>query len=180
MKPAGLHRAKRDSATFLPTLYARQHSLCFWCKSACVILRFIPQTSIVKQTHTHVTWQHGELTLTAKIASLEHIIPKREGPHAHETHNFVMACTECNNARTRTESPIPEPIRRVCPDCLGEKDIKRRKCRECFVRGQENWLIQNGWTQVPSYDPGYFMWVDPLTGEKHICKMACIVQQQRT
>jgi hypothetical protein len=164
---------KHDREKHLDRLYAEQNSLCHWCKSQCVLLRYIQPEQIVCQRNACVVWEDGEFTFEAHVATIDHVDPIRDsGRDGSRADNLVMACSSCNGRRTQTPSPKPDVIRRVCPDCLGEKPARFSRCKACQVKQRIDWLLANGWEKVDTNN-GQCKFRDPQTGELHIMRIAC-------
>lgn len=113
-----MRQAARDA--WLDTLYAQQNSLCCWCKSQTVLIRYIPKQSIVEIGNGFVAWKDGDFTFRARIATTDHLHPLCEGG-TNDPQNLAMACADCNKDRTRKQSSTPDEIRHVCPVCKGQK-----------------------------------------------------------
>jgi 5-methylcytosine-specific restriction endonuclease McrA len=164
--------AKRAREKHLDRLYVEQNSLCWWCKSACVLLRYVPPDAVVCHVHGSVQWRDGDFVLEGRIGTVDHVLPVRDGGD-NDAENLVMACMECNGRRTNTPSPKPDGIRKICPDCNGPKPAKFRRCGLCSVRKQRAWLASHGWKEVASNDIAHSKFRDPATGVDHILSRAC-------
>jgi hypothetical protein len=171
-----IHKKARER--WLEHLYARQNSMCYWCRSQTVLLRYISEEQELSCKNGFVTWRDGENVFAARIASVDHIRPVSDGG-TNDPANLVMACVDCNQNRTRTLSPIPDEIRRLCPICAGPKDARRSMCLTCHRKTVIDWLEANGWVIFTSAG-GHERYVDPLNGDVHkFMKIAAKVQDRR-
>jgi len=159
--------ARRD---WLPGLYARQNSLCWWCKSATVIFGYLPRDAVLSKENGHIVWVEAGLTLKARMATIDHVTPISEGGGNDES-NLVMACEDCNGDRNNVKMKGCKIVR-ACHRCGGEKPANRSQCRDCFVWLTKAWLIAHGFAEVPGEDEGHTRFVDPETGQHHILRHA--------
>lgn len=164
---------------WLERLYARQNSMCYWCRSQTVLLRYIAVEQEIANKNGFVIWRDGENIFSARIASVDHIQALRDGG-TNDQMNLVMACVDCNGKRTRTRSPVPDKIRKLCPICAGPKEEQRRMCLPCHRKTVVGWLESNGWVIFQNAD-GYDRFVDPLNGDVHkFIRFAVKLQKQRS
>lgn len=173
MMTRGQKRRLREKARLknLDRLYAQQNSLCHWCKSQTAIVANIPEEQVLSVKNGFVAWKDAGLAFTAKIATTDHLKPVSEGG-GNDPDNLVMACGDCNKDRTATRNLTPVAIRQVCPECGGEKPIKRRRCKACYVKRAKAWLAGLGWVEVPGVN-GESSFRNPASGEVHVLTMAC-------
>jgi len=166
---------ERARLSHLARLYAEQNSLCHWCHSATVMLRYIRKESIVRINNGGVVWRIGEETFFARIATVDHLVKVSDGG-GNEPENVVMACATCNKDRTKTRSPVPDSIRKVC-SCGAPKHKRSRFCRACRIARSMEWLAGLGWQAVPGHTDSekHFQFVDPDTGRQHILR--CAIKQ---
>lgn len=170
------HNIRRKARRhFIDALYAKQNSLCWWCKSACVIVANIPEDDRISESQGFMTWQDGEQRFSAKVATVDHLQPIREDG-GNDEGNLVMACGNCNKDRTKQTQ-----IRMVCSQCSGPLDKKRTgKCTQCRIDSSKKWLKDHGWNEVRSGDePTHTKFIDPQTGESHILRYACEMLNKR-
>ena len=170
------HNFRRSARRrYMDVLYAKQNSLCWWCKSACVIVSYIQEENRIGESQGFLTWRDGEFTFIAKVATVDHIQPIRDdGTNLEE--NLVMACGNCNKDRTKQTQ-----IRTVCSECLGPLDKRRTgKCGRCRIASSIRWLKEHGWIEVPSDDdPTHNKFQDSVTGTVHILRHACEILNGR-
>src|SRR3990167_5584017 len=121
---------RRDKASKLMPLLLKQSGYrCHWCREPIIWLRTIPVETIVNATANWVTWiEKGEYH-KVRIASVDHVLPLKDGIDAR---NYVAACTNCNRKRS---NPRGQNI--TCPTCGGRKPRNRSKC-ECCRKGTLN------------------------------------------
>lgn len=168
------NQKQRASRKHLDRLYAEQASLCWWCRRPTAIIRHIPPEAIVKQTADDIYWRIAdEFVFEARIATLDHVVPVRDGADPYDAENMVMACAPCNRDRTETKSPRGM-ARKVCPDCLGPKRDHQRTCQKCRVARAKRFLASEGWLEVPGHaDSNQCKFRDPEDGTDHILRHAC-------
>lgn len=175
VKHAIRQRARRK---YLDVLYARQNSLCYWCDSACVIVANIPEQDRVSVSNGFVTWRIGDKTLRARMATVDHLDPIRNGnSNVNSEDNLVMACIDCNKDRTKVTK-----IEHVCNRCGGAlKSHQRGHCGACRIARTISWLKTNGWEEIPNADgdPTHTKFRDPQTGADHILRHACEILKGR-
>ena len=172
-------RRKRHKARskHLDAMYAFQHSLCHWCKSATAIVGNIPVESVLRLDNGCVVWRDGNEYFRARIATVDHVVPLRDNG-SNERENLVMSCAGCNQSRTRQRSP-KDGIRRVC-SCGASKVRKRSLCLACYTDGAREYLAQHGWEETPGDTPQHSRFRDPVDGSLHILRHACRIQKHRS
>lgn len=93
----------------LPSLWHRQHGVCYYCGEFAVPVRWVPEiagASLSAKGRVVHFWGR-----TYGVATVEHLVPRRAGGR-HSLKNCVMACLRCNNVRGRP-SPHSKPRFRV-------------------------------------------------------------------
>lgn len=163
---------RRARKKHLDRLYAEQNSLCHWCKSQTVLLKYIDEDKIIEARSEFIIWREGEYVLRARYATIDHVTPISEGG-TNDPDNLVMSCSGCNRDRTTQEK-----IESLCDNCLGPKGKRRRLCVTCSIEKSRQWLTHNGWTEYPTSDD-QTKFIDPVTKEHHCLKPACRIQGQR-
>jgi hypothetical protein len=172
---------RRHARRHLSFLYAKQNSLCHWCKSQTVIAAHIPPANIIKLDNC-VVWTDGDYTYSARIATTDHVQPMHDDG-SDRIDNLVMACGQCNSHRTppvAARNATREVIRAVCVHCHSDKPRRYKHCLVCQQQLQMEWLASHGWTTTIDPTNGYEKWRDPKTGDLHISRWACKIQSERT
>ena len=161
-------------------LYAAHNSLCHWCKSATVMIRYFPESNVVRVGNGLVVWREDGLMFEARFATIDHVVSLAEGG-GNGPPNLVLACSLCNNKRNNDGQEPTNPLRImcVCPDCLSHKPKKAKRCKACYVARAREWLTGQGWLEAATYDEGHSKFIDPQTGEHHVLTRACRVEGMR-
>lgn len=162
----------------LDKLYALQNSLCWWCKSACVIVANIPESDRLSNSNGFIEWQIGPDRFRAKMATVDHL----DGVTSFDSNDedsLVMACGDCNKDRTRQHK---SKIERVCHRCGGPLRPKQKgQCHQCRIDRTIAWFKTNGWEEIqsPDGDKTHTKFRDPQTGADHILRHACEILKGR-
>lgn len=160
----------------LDQMFLEQNGLCYFCKSACALIKYIKKEDIVALSCT-VVWKVGDEMIHAKVATTDHLVPLREGGRNDEG-NLVMACMDCNKDRTSQRRMPHNRMCRKCGDPL--RGTRRRYCTPCFVDLARDWLFRHGWAETPSEtDERHTRFIDPETKTVHILSMACDITRKR-
>ena len=169
---------KKAREKHLDRLYAEQNSLCYWCKAACALVRFVPVDTIVTINNGHIYWRDGDIQFKARIATTDHVKRIADGG-TNDVDNLVMACQDCNHNRDRNPKKY-DPVKRVCFDCGEEKATPRfNRCKRCFVKITSDWLVKNGWTLVPETAERHCRFIDPVDGIIHTLRRAVMAHKKR-
>lgn len=108
---------------------------CSWCGTKLVWHRLVePGNRILFDVaKSHLTFLREGAIITLPIASLDHVIPLKDGGSAGLS-NVVPSCIPCNTGRDRNPGHVL-----VCERCGTRKRGKKRMCRPCRLAvHQEN------------------------------------------
>lgn len=110
-------RMREGARKWLEVLVALANNRCEFCGQKIVAVRSVPGARVVKH---HVEYQLGGVQLVARIATVEHLIPRSKGG-TNEWKNLAACCHECNQLRIRLDLE-----RRFKRDTIAPADLTSR------------------------------------------------------
>lgn len=143
-------RQQYEAALHLQEVCNRLGFKCYWCERPLVILRLLPKQNIIGRSAHQVTWRGKGKIKTAYYATVDHVIPIREGG-SNKWDNLVPSCAPCNEARSAFPKTSPRRTK-ICPECGGNKPSGRNQCASCRLDLKAAWLID---LQQYFYAPGW-------------------------